>query len=141
MTKVFASLALMTVVLSSHPGNVFGQAPPVVPTVPDALPISGSVPVGSVTTIQTASPDTRGGSALNSSIRIDGAFQGSTPTGIATPEPLPLNLGEAVRRGLAYNLGVIGATEIERNARAEQRDARSRLLPDLTGTIWPPINK
>src|SRR4029077_2691187 len=42
---------------------------------------------------------------------------------------------DAIRRGLAYNLAVIGSTEIERNARAEQREALSRLLPDLSGTI------
>src|SRR4029077_14735403 len=131
--KAFASLTLITVVaVSLHAGDVFGQVPPAVPTVPEGLPISGAATVGSVTTIQTASPDTRGGNTLNSSIRIDGAFQGSTPTGAATAEPLPLNLGEAVRRGLAYNLGVIGATDVERNARAEQREALARLLPDLS---------
>src|SRR4029077_11078582 len=42
---------------------------------------------------------------------------------------------DAIRRGLAYNLAVIGSTEIERNARAGQREALSRLLPDITGAI------
>jgi outer membrane protein TolC len=137
MTRLFASLTLTTVVvLSSHPRDVFGQqVPTVVPTVPAPLPISGSVPIGSVTTTQTPNPDTRGGNTLNGSIQIDGAFQGSTPTGVATTGPLPLNLGDAVRRGLAYNLGVIGATDFERNAMALQREALSRLLPDLSGTI------
>jgi outer membrane protein TolC len=138
MTRIFSLLTLMAAVaVFVHPTYVFGQQaqPSASPTAPSSLPISGAAPVGAVTTSQTASPDTRGGNTLNSSIQIDGTFQGSTPTGVATPEPLPLNLGEAVRRGLAYNLAVIGATDIERNARAEQREALSRLLPDLSGAI------
>src|SRR5215467_4423644 len=113
MTRLFPTLTLMSVALVlSHPGHAIGQVPPPPPpTIAEPLPISGSTSTGSVTPIQTPNPETRGGNALNGSIQIDGSFQGSTPTGVATPEPLPLNLGEAIRRGLAYNLGVIGATD------------------------------
>jgi outer membrane protein TolC len=137
MTRLHSRLTLIALVVAfSQPAHAFGQAVPTpVPATATQLPISGSSPVGSVTPIQAPNPDTRGGNALNSTIQIDGAFQGSTPTGVATPEPLPLNLGEALRRGLAYNLAVIGSTDIERNARAEQREALSKLLPDLTGAI------
>jgi outer membrane protein TolC len=137
MTRLLSPLTLIAVAaLLAHPRHALGQATPsVVPTLAEPLPISGSAPVGSVTPIHTPNPDTRGGNTLNGSIQIDRVFQGSTPTGVATPEPLPLNLGEAVRRGLAYNLGVIGATETERNARAGRREALSRLLPDITGAI------
>jgi outer membrane protein TolC len=137
MTRLFSALALVSVALVLlQPGHAFGQVPPTpAPTVAEPLPISGSAPIGSVTPILTPNPDTRGGNTLNGSIQVDGVFQGSTPTGIATPEPLALNLGEAVRRGLAYNLGVIGATDTERNARAGQREALARLLPDITGAI------
>jgi outer membrane protein TolC len=137
MTRASSPLTLIAVALVlAYSGRVFGQATPlIVPTLVEPLPIFSPRPTGSVTPIQTPSPDTRGTNTLNGSIQIDGVFQGSTPTGVATPEPLPLNLGEAVRRGLAYNLGVIGATEFERNARAQQRDALSRLLPDISGTI------
>jgi len=138
MTKLLSPLTLMTVVVVSlHTRDIFGQQQPASapPTAPQPLPISGSAPIGSVTPIQTATPEVRGGNVLNSSIQIEGPFQGSVPTGVATPEPLPLNLGDAIRRGLAYNLGVIGATDTERNARAVQREALSRLLPDLTGAI------
>lgn len=118
-----------------HTTGVFGQGPPVsVPTVPLQLPISGSTPVGSVGTTQSTTPVGEG-NTLNGSVDIQGAFQGSVPSGVATPEPLPLNLGDAVKRGLAFNLGVIGATELEHGARAVQREARARLLPDVTGTI------
>jgi len=138
MTRRFSRFTLIAVaVVLSHPERAFGQAPPPTPppAVAEPLPISGSTPVGAVTPLQVPNPETRGGNTLNGSIQIDGAFQGSTPTGVATPEPLPLNLGEAIRRGLAYNLGVIGATDIERSARAGQREALSRLLPDITGSI------
>jgi outer membrane protein TolC len=138
MTRLSPALTLISLALMlSRPVPAFGQAPAPTPapTIAEPLPTSGSAPIGSVTPIQTPNPETRGGNALNGSIQIDGPFQGSTPTGVATPEPLPLNLGEAVRRGLAYNLGVIGATDIERTARAGRREALSRLLPDLTGNI------
>jgi outer membrane protein TolC len=137
MTRLRSPLTLLAMALVlSHPVDIFGQGTPtVVPTTPEVLPLSGIVPIGSVTPIQTPNPDTRGGNTLNGSIQIEGAFQGSTPTGVATLEPLPLNLGEAVRRGLAYNLGVIGATDIERSAKAGRREALSRLLPDISGTI------
>jgi outer membrane protein TolC len=137
MTRLLSGLTPIAVlVVLSQPASAFGQtAPSPAPAAATQLPVSGSSPIGSVTPIQAPNPDTRGGNALNSTIQIDGAFQGSTPTGVATTEPLPLNLSEAIRRGLAYNLGVIGSTEIERNARAEQRDALSKLLPDLTGAL------
>jgi outer membrane protein TolC len=111
--QFFSSLALLTVVaVFSHVGDVLGQ----------------------VTTVQSTTPVGRG-NTLDGSVQIEGVFRGSTPTGSATAELLALDLGEAIRRGLAYNLGVIDATEAERDARAVRREALARLLPDLTGTI------
>src|SRR5262245_43417859 len=137
MKPFHSSLRLMIVVgIVSCPGSARGQVPyPSNPTVTVPLPISEAPPVGSVTTTQATTPGASGGNTLTGSIQIQGGLQGSVPTGLATPEPLPLNLAEAVRRGLAYNLGVIGATEVERDARALQREALARLLPDLNGTI------
>ena len=124
------------------PRDVRGQqaAPSPVPTAPETLPISGPPPGGSVTTSQTVA-GTNGGNTLTGSVQIQGTIQGSTPVGIASPEPLSLNLGDAVRRGLAYNLGVIGATEIERDARAGRREALAALLPDVTGTITAAVEQ
>ena len=73
---------------------------------------------------------------VNSSVQVQGAFQGSTPVGIATKEPLPLSLDEAVRRALSYNLGVIGAEQTETKI-ARRRPAwgsHAELLPDILGT-------
>src|SRR5262245_35025985 len=137
MKRFPLSLTLMTIVgVLWHSGSVLGQqVPPSTPTAPVTLPISGSAPVGSVTPIQTTTPGSRDINTLDSSVLIQGSFQGSVPTGDATPEPLPLNLGDAIRRGLAFNLGIIDATETERDARAARRAALAKLLPDLTGTI------
>ena len=143
MRRVSSLLAPMVVVaLLLDPRDVRGQqaAPSPVPTVPETLPISGPPPGGSVTTSQTVT-GTNGGNTLTGSVQIQGTIQGSTPVGIASPEPLSLNLGDAVRRGLAYNLGVIGATEIERDARAGQREALAALLPDVSGTITAAVEQ
>ena len=104
---------------------------------PLQLPLSGSTQAGSVTTGQATVPSASGESVstLNSSIQIQGAFQGSTPVGVVTPEPLPLALEEAIRRGLAYNLGVIDAEQTERGARARRAAALAELLPDINGAI------
>jgi outer membrane protein TolC len=145
MRKLFSSLTLLTVFGVLLPGGVFGQQPQPspVPSGPVGLPIAGAPPVGSVSTTQTTTPGPGGvgGNTLNGSLQIEGAFRGSTPTGVATPEPLPLNLGEAIRRGLAYNLGVIGSTQVERDARAARREALARLLPDVNGTIAAAVEK
>src|SRR5215510_8285900 len=143
MRRVSSLLAPMVVVaLLLDPRDVRGQqaAPSGVPTVPETLPLSGPPPGGAVTTSQTVA-GTNGGSTLTGSVQIQGTFQGSTPVGIASPDPLSLNLGDAVRRGLAYNLGVIGATEIERDARAGQREALAALLPDVSGTITAAVEQ
>ena len=107
----------MIVVLSSHPGVVFGQAPPRRSYNADVLPISG-FPAGRFGhhDQKQTTPDRRGGSTLNGSIQIHGAFQGSTPTGLATPEPLPLNLDEADPTRARLQPWDHWRTEIERNA-------------------------
>jgi len=102
---------------------------------PQQLPLSGNTPPGSVTTGQATAPAASRNSVntLNSSIQIQGAFQGSTPAGVATKETLLLSLDEAINRALAYNLGVIGARQAERQARAQRLGNLARLLPDITG--------
>jgi len=140
MRTLFSSVALTIVFgMVFRPGAVFGQQPPPppAPTTPLVLPITGVPPAGTVITNEETTPNgpTISGNTLNGTIQVQGVFGGSTPAGLATPEPLPLNLNDAIRRGIAFNLGVIGATNTERGARAAQRSALSRLLPDVSGTI------
>jgi outer membrane protein TolC len=59
-------------------------------------------------------------------------FQGSVPTGKATPSVVPLSLDEAIARGLKYNLGVITSDQNIRISRASRLRALSQLLPNLT---------
>jgi len=137
------SLVLMTVSgLLWLPANASGQLSQAPATDrgrsrPRQLPVSGSAQGGSVTTGQATVPSAsrESVSTLNSSVQIQGAFQGSTPVGVVTKEPLPLSLDEAIRRGLAYNLGVIGAEQTERSARAQRLAALAELFPDVNGTI------
>src|SRR5262245_58077421 len=65
---------------------------------PSQLPLSGNSQAGSVTTGQATVPSASGESVstLNSSIQIQGAFQGSTPVGVVTKEPLLLPIDEAI---------------------------------------------
>jgi outer membrane protein TolC len=139
MTKRLSSFMLIAVssVLLLPAGARGQQAQPSSVRSPaEQLPLSGSTANGSVTIEQTPAPGISGPTTntLNSSIRIQGPFQGSTPTGTATREALALPLEEAVRRGLAYNLGVIGATQMDRDARALRRRALAQFLPDVNGT-------
>ena len=77
----------------------FGPPPSETRTRPVQLPLSGSTQTGSVTTGQATVPSasSQSVSTLNSSIQIQGPFQGSTPVGVLTNEPLPLSIDEAIR--------------------------------------------
>jgi outer membrane protein TolC len=92
---------------------------------------------GSVTSGQESAAATASSSVntLNSSVQIQGAFQGSVATGVPTNELLLLPLDEAVRRGLAYNLGMIGAEHTEREARSQRLSTLAQLLPDINGIV------
>ena len=119
------------------------QSPTPIRTRPQQFPAPVSTPKGSVTAGQTTTSGTPGGSVntVDSSIQVQGAFQGSTPVGVATKEPLPLSLDEAVRRALSYNMGVIGAEQTERSARAQRLGALAELLPDIFGTTSENANQ
>src|SRR5262245_52480300 len=139
MTKRF-SLMLITFSILLFATRAVGQiAQEATPgrSKPDQLPLSGRTQSGSVTSGQATAPVTGSGSVntLNSSIQVNGPFQGSIPTGTLTKEPLPLSLDEAIRRGLAYNLGMIGAEQTERETRSQRLRALAELLPDVNGNI------
>jgi outer membrane protein TolC len=143
MTKQF-SLTLLTLSILLFAIRAVGQvSQEATPgrAKPDQLPLSGRIQPGtqpgSVTSGQATTPVTGSSSVntLNSSIQVQGPFQGSIPTGTLTKEPLPLSLDEAIRRGLAYNLGMIGAEQTEREARSQRLRALAELLPDVNGNI------
>jgi outer membrane protein TolC len=56
-------------------------------------------------------------------------------TAVAQTPQGPLTLRDAIRRGLAHNLGVIGPNNTLRQTQGQSRVARSGLLPNLSGQL------
>ncbi|HYM11113.1 MAG TPA: TolC family protein [Bryobacterales bacterium] len=66
---------------------------------------------------------------------ISRPFSGSVPTGQATAAVVPLSLGEAIERGLKYNLGLLLEEQSSRLAQGARYRARSALLPNVAAGI------
>jgi outer membrane protein TolC len=62
-------------------------------------------------------------------------FQGSVPTGLASPTPFSLTLRNAIDRGLRTNLGLLVSEQGSESARGERLQSLSALLPQVTGTV------
>jgi outer membrane protein TolC len=60
------------------------------------------------------------------------SFSGSVASGAATTTPLDLTLREAIRRGLQFNLGILGNRDVADSVKAERRRTLSTLLPSLS---------
>jgi len=101
------------------------------------LPLSGRTAQNNGTVKATESPIpgvTTSVNTLNSTVQVQGAYAGSTPSTAKMPFSGRLGLQEAIVRALAYNLGQTGATQAVRQAEGQARAMRSVLLPNLTGT-------
>jgi outer membrane protein TolC len=62
-------------------------------------------------------------------------FQGSVPTGVASPTPVTLTLRDAIDRGLKTNLGLLLSGQASETARGERLRSLSALLPQVTGEV------
>jgi outer membrane protein TolC len=62
-------------------------------------------------------------------------FQGSVPTGVASPTPLSLTLRDAIDRGLRTNLGLLLSGQVSEKARGERVQSRGALLPQVSGAV------
>jgi outer membrane protein TolC len=62
-------------------------------------------------------------------------FQGSVPTGVASPTPLSLTLRDALDRGLRANLGLLLSGQVSEASRGERLRSLSALLPQVTGEV------
>jgi outer membrane protein TolC len=74
----------------------------------------------------------QGSATVNSSIQVSGNFAGSVPGKDLPPGPVMLTLADAVKRGLAANLGPITAGNATRASRAASIQALSALLPSIS---------
>jgi len=96
-----------------------------------AVADSGSS-VGSINTPRPINPAT---GTTNPSARATqnlNPYLGSTPHGVATSDTLHLSLGDAIARGLQYNLGLIDSEQASADARAQREHAFSALLPQIS---------
>jgi len=130
------SLALALALLASGTMVAHGQgSQPGSGTRPIQLPLSGLQPVGP-SVQQSATP---GGNSsvnmLNTQVNVQGAYSGS----VLDPNPpagtVSLTMAEAVRRGLAFNLGKTGADVSSQQAQAQRLSSRSALLPTVSASV------
>jgi outer membrane protein TolC len=137
--KPFCRIVLLTFVTGA--GAVFAQSP-----------TGGSAPAGSSAVVLPSSGrNNQGGSVgateqpvagtttsvntLNPSVQISGPYSGSARSTTAMPFSGKLSLEEALKRGLAYNLGAVGLVQSARQTSAQVTIARSALLPNINSNL------
>ncbi len=126
--------AMSAALLVATAGSLLWGQSSTPPTRAIQLPLSGFQPSGA-SIRQSAVP--LGGSSVSTvstQVNVQGAYNGSeldpnSPSGSVT-----LTLGEAIRRGLEFNLGKIGADAASWNAQAQRIAARSSLLPSVSAS-------
>jgi outer membrane protein TolC len=95
------------------------------------LPLSGQTGMaGSASAQQTANPGS-GVSTVNSSVQVSGNLNGSISGGDVPPGAIRLTLADAIKRGLATNLGPISSANAQAQASANRLQGRSALLPNI----------
>ncbi len=129
-------------ILAAAAGAAFAQlpfGPPQPSSTPQAaiLPASGRTSqTGSVGVAEQPVPGTTTSvNTLNPSVQISGPYTGSAPSTAVMPFNGKLSLQDALRRGLAYNLGAVGLAQAVRQSGAQAAVARSALLPNLNGSL------
>lgn len=101
------------------------------------LPASGRTnQSGSVAATEQPVPGTTTSvNTLNPNVTISGPYSGSARSTTAIPFSGKLSLGDALKRGLAFNLGSVGLAQAVRQNSAQVRVARSALLPNINGSL------
>lgn len=122
-------LTLFATVLSAQ-AQTQSAGPSILP--PPPVPVSGSVST-SQSVINISGQNSV--NLINSSVNIQGSYQGSIPSGTATGTVITLNLQEALERALKYNLGTVQTGQNVRVARGERMLALSQLLPTLYANL------
>jgi outer membrane protein TolC len=132
MKIIIGVLVLSGVALAQlGPAPASGGSP-----VPAQLPLSGRIgQSGSATATQSPVPGTNASvNTLNSTISVQGSYAGSTSSTTAMPFSGKLSLHEAIQRGLAANLSVIGVAAALKQTQGQAIVARSALMPNINGS-------
>jgi len=131
--STLTSLLFLTLLLALSASTSSGQATP--PSSARQLPASGGQQ-GSTAMQQSATPSpTPSVNTLNTQVRVQGAYAGSALDPNAPTGSITLTLADAVRRGLQFNLGKIGADTASRRAEAQRLAARSVFLPNVSAGL------
>ena len=72
---------------------------------------------------------------IGPSLPATSPFMGGVPQGPATPQPVFISIGDAIKRALAYNLGVLEAEERVDRAHGARWLALSERLPHLSASM------
>jgi len=95
---------------------------------------------GAVTAVQSPVPGTTTSvNTTNPSVQVQGPYAGSRAS--ARGFDGKLTLREAIEWGLEYNLGPLGLNEHLRQARGQDKVARSNVLPNIVGTVTSAIQQ
>jgi outer membrane protein TolC len=85
---------------------------------------------------QSASPSTTSSvNTINTTVQVQGAYQGSIAGPFAGDGPIHLTFAQAIQRGLQYNLGALDSSASFKQARAQRLSALSQMLPNIYATI------
>src|ERR1700677_1116938 len=85
------------------------------------VPLSGRPGANTTSTQQNAnSPSGSSANTINTSIQVQGKYEGSVPDPHDTGSALNLTLEDAIHRGLQYNLGAVSANTALRQVRAQR---------------------
>jgi outer membrane protein TolC len=99
------------------------------------LPLSGGQQAGASVQQSAAPSGTSSVNTLSTQVRVQGDYAGSVLDPNAPTGTVALTLPEAIRRGLEFNLGKIGADAASRQAQAQRISERSSLLPTLNASV------
>src|SRR4051794_14982686 len=117
MKKTGATVLLIAAAASASWGQGAQSAPA---TRAMQLPLSANQ-YSEVSAQQTSSPSPGASvNTVNTRIQVQGAYTGSVADPNAPPSALDLTLADAVRRGLQYNLGMVGTSNRARQAEAQR---------------------
>lgn len=100
------------------------------------VPLSGRQGANDVSIQQSANSATGSSTnTVNTSLQVQGRYQGSVPDPRQYGPSLTLTFDDAIRRGLQYNLGTVSAGTSLRQVRAERLAALSQLLPNINASL------